>query len=249
MYPDGGGVATERGFYTELLAVQPNALIVPALNGPDRAKLTNLTWEMRKHNSNVIPVCSFEPGLLNALIAGYRCVLDIIRMRKLGNVPIVRLDTAEHDPRCISSLVQEAIDGRVVVGDLVFTDKTLLPGTPDYDAHLREWPEMFGAATGNRLGFSCAHGLSFFGAGTLETVFQGALKLKRVVEEDFKEKPLWGWDSAMFLSAVGEGLTVKRVAVPATQVRNRSLEKIDAQRQAARLWIKAAHVVYPHLAQ
>jgi hypothetical protein len=135
-----------------------------------------------------------------------------------------------------------------VVGDLEFSNKLLIPGTADHDAHLREWPEKFGVATGNRLRFSCAHGFSTFGPGTLKRVFQGALKLKRVVEEDFKEKPLWGWDSAMFLSAVGEGLTVKRVAVPATQVRNRSLEKIDAQRQAALTWIKAAEIVYPNLA-
>src|SRR5687767_13221711 len=107
LYPDYQGKATQGSEFVERLReAVPDALLVPILNGPADLE------EIARKATGFDPVIAGEAkGLASTLIAGYSSALD----RYVG-AAVVRLDTAEHAPQAIPSLVEETkqINGMVI---------------------------------------------------------------------------------------------------------------------------------------
>jgi len=117
----------------------------------------------------------------------------------------------------------------MVIGDLCFDPNTLIEGTPDWFAHLKYFPLLYGQFTEGKLSLSCAHGFNSFAPGVMTKVLHDAILMIGRAEEISGFPIFWGFDAAMVLAAYQLKVSVEIVSVPAQTVRNRDPKKITAQ--------------------
>lgn len=206
----------------------PEAEIVAVVNGASE------TWmQPQVYDDNDVIVIRSKPGLLTALQFGYKYVA-----KNYPDLPVVRLDTAEHPLEHIPAMLQElrrAPDVKMIIGDLSFEiGRTLAAGTMDATAHLVVVPEIYRAASGGALPISGAHGFQAFATGADCAL---ALAIADLIVDDVSErlgKTIgWGFDGAMALGALYAQLNPRILPVPAEQMRDRSTVKIMAQIEGA----------------
>jgi len=228
MYPDYRGESTRNGFPNQIRAHLPSASIVPVFNGTTVSNLDSLVAEAP--SLGLDGVRSEQPGLAPALMKGYgRC------LERYAGHTVVRLDTAEHDVSYLSPLVKKAAETRgLVVGDLSFGSGTLKKGSLDELMHLELFPRLYNQFAGIPL--SCAHGYHAISPEVLDKVYEGTLRIMKEVENNSQEKPTWGFDGAMVLSAVKQHVPVNVIHIPAKTVRDRPVDKIVEQ------YTRALHV-------
>jgi hypothetical protein len=227
VFPDYEGAASSGEFGAQLATQYPEAALIPVLNGKNREKLEQIAKALTKPFK---PLMVTGEGLLAAMFEGYEHIAQ-----ESGGETVVKLDTAEHPIEWIKQLAVQAetIKG-FVVGDLEFTDpKLLVEGTSDWFAHTHVFPALYAAATRKKLPLSGAHGFQAFGPGVLPVVLARAKDILKEVEQCWGSKPRFGLDGALALSAALQGLPVKRIAIPGSIKRNRPVDKIAEQTDAA----------------
>jgi len=196
--------------------------IVPVLNGADGDALDKLVEAAKEGGLDAIK--SEKPGVAEALVAGYKhCILNYPQQT------VVRLDTAEHDPRHIAELATRAeeIEGHVI-GDLRFDKRQLEPGSADEFAHLMLFP-MISKMFLKVVSISCAHGYTAVYGPVLPKILEGAIRIASNFKDTDGVLPCWGFDGAMIGSAVKQSIPIDVCPVPAMAYRNRPSEKVLAQ--------------------
>ncbi|MEK9184078.1 MAG: hypothetical protein AAB890_03340, partial [Patescibacteria group bacterium] len=206
MFPDLKGQGVQSSFGGKILHFQPQAKLIPVLNGLSAGEAQKLS---KKLEGLFFPVTSFGRGLLSTLVDGYQYCLN--------NFPdhvIVRLDTAEHPVEAIPALLREIERGAdMVIGDLDFSKgcfQYLRENSIDEFAHLDLFPALYGQFTRGKLPLSCAHGFQVFAPGKLASIFEEAKNVVAEVEKEVGHVE-WGFDGAMALSAYHLGMNVEIV--------------------------------------
>lgn len=222
LFPDLRGENARGSFGQLLVKLYPQARIVPILNGASKERLEMVA---EKLSAPFEPVIARGDGLLNALRTGYAHVFG-----KYGSLPVVRIDTDEHPPSFIPTLIETAVRLKaVVVGDLSFGPGTLRHGSLDEFTNVSLFPNLYRHFTGGRITLSGAYGFQAFAPTIGPSVLIEAERIVREAEREVGRSFTWGWDGAMILGALGAHLPVEVHAVPADVMRDRSADKITRQ--------------------
>ena len=237
MYPDYRGESTRNSFLPDQIrAYLPQAAIIPVFNGATVAGLDFLVTE--SHALGLDGIKSEQPGLASALMTGYRHCLD----RYLG-ATVVLLDTSEHDVRYLSTLVDRATEmGGLVIGNLSFEPETLEEGSLDELMHLELFPQLYDTFAG--ISLSGTHGYQAVSPTVFGEIYKSACRIMDQVVRNIAQVPTWGFDGAMVLSAVNQGIPVTVTPIPAQARRSRSKEKILAQYKQALQVCRAAERLF-----
>lgn len=239
LFPDlqGKGSFGDFGRNLKRLNLPEDTVFIPILNGDTRKNL--ILMQNQARDNGFMPVVSLEKGLLPTLVAGYRTIISRYPLSI-----VVRIDTAEHDLSFIERLAEEASESNgMVIGDLEFSPKTLIEGTPDWFIHLKVFPLMYGQFSEGKLPLSCAHGFNAFAPGVISGIFDRTIEIIRAAEQEFSSSLPWGFDAAIALAAYQSGVPIKIVYVPAQSVRNRDPEKIAAQFSETLMICRASLIV------
>jgi hypothetical protein len=238
MFPDFKGEGCRGVFGKRLLKVCEGATLIPVLNGLPKEQLESIVSEVLPKFK---PIVSEAKNLRGALESGYCRVI-----RNYPECYVVRLDTAEHPPEYIPQLLEVAEQNQgMVIGDLTFDEKTLVPNTMDELVHLDIFPALYGQFSWGKLRISCAHGFQVFAPYKCSRVFAGAERIVGQAERELGSAIGWGFDGAMALSASCSLVPtpVDIVKVPAETVRNRDRKKIAIQfENALRMCLAAVSV-------
>lgn len=219
--------------FTKIKRLHPEAYIIPALNGTE----ANLSEAMAISRFGFYPlICS--PGLAYTLNKAYT---------KTGNTDVVvRLDTEEHPVQYVGELADRAsqIEG-VVVGDLEHGEELMPRDSFEYYSNSQITPKLFSAATGGKLIISGAHGFCAISKRVLPLLRSQAYRIWCKAGEKSKKSDLnWGFDAMIYLAAIGLGVPIEVVRIPATHFRSRDRRKILDQRFADEMAINAAKEIF-----
>jgi len=223
----------EVGIFAEIKRLYPDAYIMPALNGTegDFSK-TEAISRFGFH-----PLIS-SPGLACTLNKAYS---------KTGSVDVVvRLDVEEHPVQHIGELAKRArqIEG-VVVGDLEHGEELMPRDSFEYYSNTEITPKLFANATDGKLHISGAHGFCAISKNVLPVLRSQAYRIWRKAMQKSKKAGLnWGFDAMIYLSAIGLGVPIEVVRIPATDFRSRDRKKILEQRFADEMAINAAKEIF-----
>lgn len=231
VWPDFEGRGALGAFGQEMVGEFGEAAIcIPVVNGLPYDEQTRIVQAIRSKYPSFRPTASNDKGIVAALTAGYENAIVIA-----PDDCVVRLDTDEHPIDQISVLAAEAVSSSgVAIGDLTFTDKTLVAGSLDEMAHLDIWPIMSRMATGlirddEGVVVSCAFGFNAYGEGVLKQLLPLAKTIVRKASLIASEPVTWGFDMAMLVAASILGLPVTKIPITAQKARNRSRGKITHQ--------------------
>ncbi|MFM2357564.1 MAG: hypothetical protein RJA61_301 [Candidatus Parcubacteria bacterium] len=236
LVPDFGGRAVTGAFAQGLREMYPTAHLMFGLNGLPKVDLQSIAQSVPTFFDTLI--YDGDTKIVGTLTALYnKALLSFAE----GSV-FVRLDSAEHDPNYIGILAKEADQDEVlVVGDLSFVEgQTLNKGTPDWDAHKEIFPKMYGDATQGKVQIGCAHGFMAAQAGVVKKILPRMLRILERAGQKAGQPLTWGFDGAMILAAVQEGVQVKISPVPAMILRNRNAGKVKDQTDQHCLLTEAA---------
>jgi len=222
LFPDLEGKSA-AGTFGEMLAREcPQATLVPILNGSSAEKLQAIAGRLP---TRFDPVVSDTMGVFAALRAGYDYVVE-----QYPNMPVVRIDTAEHPLRYIQALLESAtVRHGMAIGDLLFGPETLRSNSIDEFTNLNLFPELYRHFTGGQLALSGAYGFQAFAAGACAKAYTGALQIVAEAKRETGGSMLWGFDAAMILGALGAGVATQVQLIPAEELRDRPREKIAKQ--------------------
>jgi hypothetical protein len=229
----GRYLRSEPCIFAEIKRLYPDAYIIPALNGTegDFSK-TEAISRFGFH-----PLIS-SPGLACTLNKAYS---------KTGSVDVmVRLDVEEHPARYIGELAERArqIEG-VVVGDLEHGEELMPRASFEFFSNSEITPKMFSDATGGKLIISGAHGFCAISRNVLPTLRSQAYRIWCKAGLRSKKAELsWGFDAMIYLSAIGLGVPIEVVRIPATDFRSRERKRILEQRFADEMAINAAKEIF-----
>ena len=227
MFPDLRGEGATGAFGRELLqcyADDEHTHLIPVINGVELKEIERISYGLHPK----FEPCPFDfgPGQLNALVAGYRYALA-----HYCKATIVRLDTNEHPVAMIPTLVQRVRDhGGMAIGNVRFSPKTIVPGSPDEFFHV-VCRTLYETATHGALPLSGAHGFQAFAPDVCAEVLEAALLIIERANRDGGPPLGWGLCGAMAMGAVAIGTPVYLADLLATQPRNRPAEKVAAQLQ------------------
>lgn len=225
LFPDLRGEGATGEFGRQLLqryADDERTHLVPVINGVEREELRRISASL--HPKFEPCPFTFDPGQLNALVAGYRFVLV-----NHGDATIVRLDTNEHPIEMIPTLVQTVRDhGGMAIGNLRFGLTTIAPGVLDALFHV-VCRTLYETATHGALPLLGAHGFQAFAPGVCADVLEAALVITDAANRDGGPPLQWGLCGAMAMGADGIGAAVHLIEITATQPRSRPAEKVAAQ--------------------
>ncbi len=240
MFPDLRGEGATGAFGRELLqryADDDHTHLIPVINGVGPEELKRISVGLHP-KFKPAPV-NLGPGQLNTLVAGYRYALA-----RHFDATIVRLDTNEHPVELIPTLVQRVRDhGAMAIGNLRFSPKTIVPGSPDEFFHI-VCRTLYETSTHGALPLSGAHGFQAFAPGVCADVLEAALLMIERANRDGGPPLQWGLCGAMAMGALAIGTPVYLVDLLATQPRNRPAEKVAAQLQDFIRTVLAAATLY-----
>lgn len=212
LYPDLNGEDLRAGGMADRLLAQEYT-VVALLNG-------NTQVSIGDKRDGLHIVRSPHNGLAGSLPYGYEYAMN------LGEV-VLRIDTNEHPMHVATMVADQARACGAAVGDPVYGTGTLAPHTPDELAQLDVFPALFRRVTGGALGLTGSHGLQAWSSEALERVLPAA---KLLFEEASGVEPLpWGFDAAMVLAGLREGVSPTVVHYEAPSLRNRGRERIASQ--------------------
>ena len=231
--PDKDGRATldqsSAGIISRIKALHPDAVVTTILNGPNRTQLREIALAAKDVQALVCPGTDEnshdnDRGMVGATLFGYEQALA----RRWGG-PIIKLDSAEHDPAFIAHLVNMAEKYGAAIGDLDFSAGGLTPGSYDYWIHTEVFPNLYGACTEDKLRLSCAHGFQAYRRDVLIKAMNTANQIVVSVEIETGKLMQWGLDGAIALSALKSGCDVQVIKVPAVTKRDRDVGRINSQ--------------------
>jgi hypothetical protein len=228
-------LCNNTGIYSKLISECRGIEIVPALNGTGR-DLMEISEKLAKE-PGFRPIVSL-PGLSYALDKAYS---------KVGRADVViRLDVDEHPVASILSLAERArqIKG-VVVGDLEHSDLLMPPESFEAFSNNTIMPRIFSDATGGKLLISGAHGFCAIHGPVLSKLRSKATQIwRKVVSTNKGPCHIWGYDAMLYLAAIGLGIPIEVVKIPAIEHRNRDRREIMDQKNADVAAIIAAKSVF-----
>lgn len=225
--PDYLGKATKEStdtnsFISKVHALYPDATVMPVINGMDSAEMHALADAAATDWLQPLVCTDNKRGMVGACLLAYDTILA-----EDPEPTIVKLDTGEHDPAYIGAVVAAAERAGVAVGDLTFTDETLVPGTYDYWIHREVFPTLYGQFSDGRLRLTCAHGFQAY-VRPVGMIVDMAKKIMHEVERELGNPVGWGLDGAMAIAGIAH-TEVEIVPVPAQSKRDRKIDKINDQ--------------------
>jgi hypothetical protein len=206
-------------FAARVQAVLPGAEIVFVLNGP-AARETDV-------DSVEVP-----PGVHLVVCEGFfsQAVLEGIRFAlSLNPSVIVRMDSQEHPPEVLPSVLSRLDEFPVWVIDLQFTPgMTVVPGTADSYHNRFVIPALTATHTDGNVELSGAHGFMVFSPAAAAQVLP-FVEMALSDIEGHDPPVVWGGDTALVVCAQKLGFPVAVHRIAAVEMRNRPEEKCVVQ--------------------